>query len=86
MLDLLKCQPDRDPSELAPVVGDQLQTGLAPKQQVLLAMVKDEYWTAAAGFYERVLASASDDQLKSLADQIGFTELMERVIDEKPEG
>ena len=86
ILDLLKCQPNRDPTKLTPVVGNHLQIDLGPKQQVLLAMVRDRYWTAAAGFYERVLASASDDQLKSLADRIGFTKLMERLTDEQPEG
>ena len=86
ILELLQDQPDRDPSKLIPVVGIHLGINLSPKQQVLLAMVKDEYWTAAAGFYERVLASASDDQLKSLADRIGFTKLMERLTDEQPEG
>ena len=86
MLDLLKCQPTRDPSELAPVVGHHLQTDLGPKQQVQLAMVKDEYWTAAAGFYEKVLASTSDEQLRSLADRIGFTGLMDRITDDQPKG
>ena len=86
ILELLQDQPDRDPSKLIPVVGIHLGIDLSPKQQVLLAMVKDDYWTAAAGFYERVLASASDDQIKSLADQIRFTELMERITGEQPEG
>ena len=86
ILELLKEQPNRDPTEIAEVVGAQLAGGLNPKQRVLLAMVKDDYWTAAAGFYERVLASASDDQLESLADQIRLTELMERLTDEQPEG
>ena len=86
ILDLLKCQPNRDPTKLTPVVGNHLQIDLGPKQQVLLAMVKDEYWTAAAGFYERVLASASDDQLRALAERVGFTELMERITDEQTEG
>ena len=81
ILDLLKCQPNRDPTKLTPVVGNHLQIDLGPKQQVLLAMVKDEYWTAAAGFYERVLASASDDQLRALAERLGFTELMERITE-----
>ena len=87
ILELLKYQPGRDPTKLTSVVGGHLSIDLSPKQQVLLAMVKDDYWTAAAGFYERVLASASkDEELKSLADQIGFTELMQRLTDEKPEG
>ena len=86
ILDLLKCQPNRDPTKLTPVVGNHLQIDLSPKQQVLLAMVKDDYWTAAAGFYERVLANASDDQLASLADRIGFTRLMKRITGEQPEG
>ena len=86
VLELLKYQPGRDSTELTSVVGSHLSIGLTPKQRVLLAMVKDEYWTAAAGFYERVLASASDDQLRSLADCVGFTELMKRITDEQPEG
>ena len=86
ILELLREQPDRDPTEIVEVVGVQLAGGLSPKQQVLLAMVKDDYWTAAAGFYERVLASASNDQLASLADRIGFTELMDRLTDEQTEG
>ena len=86
ILELLKCQPERDPTKLTPVVGNHLQIDLSPKQQVLLAMVKDGYWTAAAGFYDRVLASASDDQLESLADRIGFTELMERLTAPSEDG
>ena len=86
ILELLKCQPDRDPSGITPVVANHLQIDLSPKQQVLLAMVKDGYWTAAAGFYERVLARASDEQLESLADRIGFTELMKRLTDRQEEG
>jgi hypothetical protein len=86
MLGLLKYQPDRDPSKLTPVAGAQLTIDPSPKQQVLLAMVKDDYWTAAARFYDNVLESASDDQIKSLADQIRFTELMKRLTGEQPEG
>ena len=86
ILEYLKCQPDRDPMKLTSVVGGHLNIDLSPKQQVLLAMVKDGYWTAAAGFYERVLARASDEQLESLAGRIVFTELMQRLTDEQPEG
>ena len=86
ILDLLRLQPERDPSDLAQVVRSHLPSDPSPKQQVQLAMVRDRYWTAAAGFYEKVLARASDDQLKSLADRIGFTELMERLTGEQPEG
>ena len=86
ILELLKSQPCRDPTEIAEVVGERLSEDLGPKQRVQLAMVRDRYWTAAAGFYERVLASASDEQLDSLADRIGFTELMERITDEQAEG
>ena len=86
ILELLKQQPDRDPTKLTPVVGGHLQIDLSPKQQVLLAMVRDRYWTAAGGFYEKVLADVSDDQLESLADRIGFTELMERLTDGQMEG
>ena len=86
ILDLLRLQPERDPADLAQVVRSHLPSDPSPKQQVQLAMVKDEYWTAAAGFYERVLKSASDEQLALLADQIGFTELLERLTDEQTEG
>ena len=79
VLELLKYQSGRDPSDLTPVVGSHLNIDLNPKQQVLLAMVKDDYWTAAAGFYERAFAGASDEQLRSLAECIGFTELMRRI-------
>ena len=79
ILEILHCQPDRDPAKIAEVVGAQLAEDLSPKQRVQLAMVRDRYWTAAAGFYERVLASASDEQLRSLADGVGFTELMRRI-------
>ncbi len=86
ILELLKSQPDRDPTEIAEVVGARLAEDLGPKQRVQLAMVRDRYWTAAAGFYEKVLASASDDQLESLADRTGFTELMKRLTDRQEEG
>ena len=86
MLEFLKYQPDRDPSKLTPVVGNHLKIDPSPKQQVLLAMVRDCYWTAAARFYDNVLGCASDDQLKPLADRVGFTELMKRLTDAKPEG
>ncbi len=86
MLEFLKYQPDRDPSEIIPVVGNHLRIDPSPKQRVLLAMVRDRYWTAAARFYDNVLESASDDQIKSLADQIRFTELMKRLTGEQPEG
>ena len=86
ILELLQHQADLDPSELTPVVSSHLEIDLSPKQQVLLAMVRDGSLTAPAGFYGKVLGRATDDQLKSLADQVGFTELMKRVIDEQPEG
>ena len=86
ILELLKGQPDRDPTEIADVVGERLSKDLGPKQRVQLAMVRDRYWTAAPGFYERVLAGASHDELASLADQIGFSKLMERITAEKTEG
>ena len=86
ILDLLRLQPERDPSDLSKVVRSHLPSDPSPKQEVQLAMVRDGYWTAAAGFYERVLSSAPDDQLKSLADRIGFTELMQRLTDELTEG
>lgn len=86
ILDMLSHQPGRDPSELAQVVGEHLSADLNPKQRVQLAMVRDRYWTAAAGFYEKVLASASDAQIEALADRVGFTELMKRLTDEQPEG
>jgi len=85
ILELLKSQPYRDPAEVAEVVGERLSEDLGPKQRVQLAMVRDRYWTAASGFYEKVLASASDEQLKSLADRIGFTELMERIMYQQPQ-
>ena len=86
ILEVLKYQPDRDPTKLTPVVANHLQIDLSPKQQVLLAMIRASYWTAAAGFYEKVLGRASDDQLESLADRIGFTELMKRLTGGRPEG
>jgi hypothetical protein len=49
-------------------------------------MIRDDYWTAAARFYDNVLKCASDDQLRALAERVGFTELMERITDEQTEG
>ena len=86
MLEFLQDQADRDPSALTPVVGNHLGIDLSPKQQVLLAMIRDDYWTAAARFYDNVLKCASDDQLRALAERVGFTELMERITDEQTEG
>ena len=86
ILELLKDQHDRDPSTLTPVVGSHLNINLSPKQQVLLAMVRYGRLIAPSAFYEKVLGSASDDQLRSLADRVGFTELMERITDGESEG
>ena len=85
ILELLQHQPDLNTTELTPVVGSHLGIDLSQKQQVLLAMVRHGRLMAPAGFYEKVLERASDGQLKSLADRIGFTELMERITDEQTE-
>ena len=85
ILEFLKDQPHRDPSELAPVVGNHLKIDPSPKQRVLLAMVRDCYWTAAARFYDNVLECVSDEQLKSLADRVGFTDLMKQITDDQTE-
>ncbi len=86
ILELLKCQPERNPSDLTPVFRSHLQTDPTPEQQILLAMVLDGQLTTPATFYKKVLGRAKVEQLKSLADQIGFTELMERITDGGSEG
>jgi hypothetical protein len=77
VLEFLKRQPKRDLSELAKILEQNLGQSLTPKQLVQLSMIQDEYWSAPAGFYERVLDEVPKDLLQALAKSLGLDQLIE---------
>ena len=77
IVQFLSQQPERDPAALAKVVQDHLGEELSLKQRVQLSMVMDGYWTAAAGFYERVIEHAPVESLKALARDTGLAGVMD---------
>ena len=72
ILRILQGQRERDPSRLAELVAGELGERLTPKQQVLLSMVRDGYWSQASGFYERVLRRVPEHDLRSLSETLGL--------------
>lgn len=77
ILEFLKQQPKRDFSDLAKLLEQHLGQSLTPKQCVQLSMIRDEYWSAPAGFYERVLSEVSEDLLPALSKSVGLDQVME---------
>ncbi len=72
ILQFLRGQCERDPASLSSLVADELGARLTPKQQVLLSMVRDGYWSQASGFYERVLRRVPERDLRSLSEMLGL--------------
>ena len=58
--------------DLSRLVAGELGERLTPKQQVLLSMVRDGYWSQASGFYERVLRRVPEHDLRSLSETLGL--------------
>lgn len=77
ILAFLEHQPARDPSVLAQVVEQELGISLTPKQLVLLSMVRDRYWSSAAGFYERVVNDVPTDTFQALGESVGLARVMD---------
>ena len=72
ILQFLRGQRERDPASLSRLVAEELGERLTPKQQVLLSMVRDGYWSQASGFYERVLSQVPERDLRSLSETLGL--------------
>ena len=72
ILQFLRGQRDRDPARLSELAAVELGERLTPKQQVLLSMVRDGYWSNASGFYERVLSRVPEHDLRSLSKMLGL--------------
>ena len=72
ILQFLRGQRERDPARLSELAAVELGERLTPKQQVLLSMVRDGYWSNASGFYERVLSRVPEHDLRSLSETLGL--------------
>ncbi|MBI2322922.1 MAG: hypothetical protein HYU88_12740 [Chloroflexi bacterium] len=79
ILAFLKDQPTRDPAPLVAAVRRKLGSPVTPKQQVLLAMVREQYWSSAAGFYERVVSAVPAERLQALGESVGLGRVMDSV-------